>query len=293
MEGFIYSDSFNLLAVLISIIAIVFLFLVFGRKQEHSKVHLYYISGLCVFILIELATYICLNNENKDDIVSYISFASTISSLFLSVVAIIYAIVSNNKGETQYYKIDKSTDTMLETADSISKTSDYLSQQIYKLVSEIGELKHISIKTQREVILNRAFYSNPSEENDSLKNGNVKLELKSFLNTYILSGSFLGNVALLACIYSYKKKQSFDLKSIFGESSSYCYGYIMSASAVGLLHAYSEDNFVKVDSVVSFIDDIEKRLVDFIDVTIENCSAEDKDILESLYKSIKTSFEVE
>lgn len=65
---------------------------------------MYYISGLLIFIIIELITYVCVNNNNTDQIVDYISFASTISSLFLSVVAIIYAIVSNNQGEAQYQK---------------------------------------------------------------------------------------------------------------------------------------------------------------------------------------------
>ena len=293
MEGFIYSDTFSLLAVLVSIIAIVFLFLVFGRKQNHSKVHLYYISGLCAFIVIELATYICLNNDHSDEIVSYISFASTISSLFLSVVAIIYAIVSNNKGEAQYYKIDRTTDTMLETADNMRQTSDYLSHQIHNLVSEIEDLKHISMNTQREVILNRAFYSNTSEVNEEWKNGNAKLEFKSYLRTYILSGSCLGNLALLACIYSYKKQRGFDLNKIFGESGSYCYGYIMSATAVGLFHAYSENDLVKTDRVAPFVDEMEKKLVDFINVTIDKSCPVDKEALESLYNNIKTTFDVE
>lgn len=65
---------------------------------------MYYISGLLIFIIIELITYVCVNNDNTDQIVGYISFASTISSLFLSVVAIIYAIVSNNQGEAQYQR---------------------------------------------------------------------------------------------------------------------------------------------------------------------------------------------
>ena len=104
METILNSDILKLFVVLLAIIAIVFLFLKYRKDDERPKIHMYYISGLCIFIILELVTYICVNNDNATDIVSYISFASTISSLFLSVVAIIYAIVSNNKGEAQYQK---------------------------------------------------------------------------------------------------------------------------------------------------------------------------------------------
>ena len=94
MEAILNSGILKLVVLLLAIIAIVFLFLKYRKDEEPPKIHIYYISGLCIFIIIELVTYICVNNDNATDIVSYISFASTLSSLFLSVVAIIYAIVS-------------------------------------------------------------------------------------------------------------------------------------------------------------------------------------------------------
>ena len=96
METIINSDILKLFVVILAVVAIVFMFLKFRSNDVgNRKIHIYYISGLRVFVILELITYICVNNDNATDIVSYISFASTLSSLLLSVVAIIYAIIYN------------------------------------------------------------------------------------------------------------------------------------------------------------------------------------------------------
>ena len=76
METLLNSDILKLFVILLAIVAIVFMFLKYRKDDGQRKIHIYYISGLCVFIILELVTYVCVNNDNATDIVSYISFAS-------------------------------------------------------------------------------------------------------------------------------------------------------------------------------------------------------------------------
>lgn len=141
MDKLINSGILTLSVILLAIVAIIFLFLKYRQNDEKGKVHIYYISGLLIFIIIELITYVCVNNNNTDQIVDYISFASTISSLFLSVVAIIYAIVSNNQGEAQYQKIDKVSDRISISVDKFLSMSESLSQKIIYISSQLEDVK--------------------------------------------------------------------------------------------------------------------------------------------------------
>lgn len=91
------SNVIQLISMLLCI-AVVVCFFIFNynrgvdvqdSKAKVQKLHLFYISGILVFIIIELATGLCMGNAKHDDILSYVNFAATLSSLIMSVVAII------------------------------------------------------------------------------------------------------------------------------------------------------------------------------------------------------------
>ena len=145
MNSFWTSPSFNLLSILVAIVAIVFIGLKYGTSLKDKRLHLGYICGICIFLIVELATYICIQSDHSVEIVSYISFASTLSSLILSVVAIIYAIVSNNKGEVQYGKIDTASSKITDSVSEFSKKSEELTQGLSDVLTKLDEVKNISI----------------------------------------------------------------------------------------------------------------------------------------------------
>ena len=229
MEAILNSDILKLFVILLAIIAIVFLFLKYRKDDERPKIHMYYISGLCIFIILELVTYICVNNDNATEIVSYISFASTISSLFLSVVAIIYAIVSNNKGEAQYQKIDRASDKISLSVDKFSTLSENLSGDINAIMLKLEELKAISNETKSVV-------TNTNKQNpDKITTGTINVD--QLISGYITFGSYSGNLALLACVYSLEKQRPFTAMEVFGMNAAYCYGYIIASSEIGRVTA--------------------------------------------------------
>lgn len=278
METILNSDILKLFVVLLAIIAIVFLFLKYRKDDERPKIHMYYISGLCIFIILELVTYICVNNDNATDIVSYISFASTLSSLFLSVVAIIYAIVSNNKGEAQYQKIDRASDRISTSVDRFSSLSENMSGNINSILAKLDEIKVISNETKNAI-------TNNSQPNPTIPSGNINV--KELFDRYITFGSYSGNLALLACVYSKEKQRPFGTTEVFGSNSSYCYGYIIASSVLGIITTHTQNDIVFVDSINH---DIKQQLVNHIKMYIANSLPENKEYNVTAFENVKRIF---
>ena len=271
MNNFWTSPTFNLLSILVAVIAIVFIGLKYGASLKDKKLHLCYICGICLFLIIELATYICIQSDHSAEIISYIYFASTLSSLILSVVAIIYAIVSNNKGELQYGKIDSASSKITESVSEFSKKSKELTKGLSDVLIKLDEVKNISIETRDSVSqMNRAGLSNPTDAQSDIKQslssdqidgtmdrrdqdgeGNEESSIAKAMNQasqdtidrvvsgFVNTGSFVGNLSLLACVYSRDVNKPFSASDIFPPSQQdnnmYIFGYIIASTSLGVV----------------------------------------------------------
>ena len=59
-----------------------------------KNIHVWYICGIATFVIVELITFIVVGNADAQNIMDNISFASTLSSLILSVLAIFMTVLS-------------------------------------------------------------------------------------------------------------------------------------------------------------------------------------------------------
>lgn len=288
IDKLINSGILTLSVVLLAIVAIIFLFLKYRQNDEKGKVHIYYISGLLIFIIIELITYVCVNNNNTDQIVGYISFASTISSLFLSVVAIIYAIVSNNQGEAQYQKIDGASDRISISVDKFSLMSESLSGSIDSILSKLDEIKVISSETKNAVSQNSQKRIDSDSAPVEIDEKDHKL-MQMLVKRYVNVGSFYGNIVLLACILSNETKLRFKTSDIIPGSSDYLYGYIIASTALGVVTTHVDDNYIIVDSVSPFL--LKEMLLKDIKEYIEKSESGQKEFNENIFEKVKKLFE--
>lgn len=288
IDKLINSGILTLSVVLLAIVAIIFLFLKYRQNDEKGKVHIYYISGLLTFIIIELITYVCVNNNNTDQIVGYISFASTISSLFLSVVAIIYAIVSNNQGEAQYQKIDGASDRISISVDKFSLMSESLSGSIDSILSKLDEIKVISSETKNAVSQNSQKRIDSDSAPVEIDEKDHKL-MQMLVKRYVNVGSFYGNIVLLACILSNETKLRFKTSDIIPGSSDYLYGYIIASTALGVVTTHVDDNYIIVDSVSPFL--LKEMLLKDIKEYIEKSESGQKEFNENIFEKVKKLFE--
>lgn len=299
MEIFLNSGVLHLFVVVFALVVIVYLFLKFnyGQGEERNgkrKVHLCYISGIFSFIVIELITYICVNNDKSTDIISYISFASTLSSLLLSVVAIIYAIVSGNKGEEQYRKIDTASDKVSLSVDKFADLSKNITSSVkeFQNVSEIllENIKNIQLKIDEVRAISAETRDCLSGESNKLVNQGT-FDADKLVETYILTGSFNGNLALLACVYSKEKDKKFPLNKLSDIGDSYSLGYMVASSAVGIVQIHLDDeNNVEV---ISIYPEIKEKLLEAINKYIDGMSVEEgKKYCMQKLENVKRIFEV-
>lgn len=92
---FYNSDFIKLFSILLAIVALFYI----GVKNKPTNgmsrsIHLWYICGIATFVIVELITFVVVGNADAQNIMDHISFASTLSSLILSVLAIFMTVLS-------------------------------------------------------------------------------------------------------------------------------------------------------------------------------------------------------
>lgn len=214
-----------------------------------QRLHTFYIAGILVFIIVELITWLCMKQDNCSDILSYVSFAATVSSLIMSVVAIIFTIVFSSRGDDQYKKIDnasekvsqsllefsKRTQDIDESVSAFKDTSDSLTRKMESILTELRDVRSITEEIKDTTSNNKADVDADSGEFSWETDGKKsKKVLEQFINT----GSFNGNCALYACVLSKDQDKQFSLADICDgtpNAINYCYGYLIASSALGII----------------------------------------------------------
>lgn len=234
-----------------------------GKKPS---IHLYYLIGIGSLLLIELVTYILTGVGDVSRVIfDQISFASTISSILLSVIAIIYSIVSGSNGANLYVKTEEVSKQIGETlsdlrnlsttVEKLEKIPDDIEKHLRELKEQMQRMEEISERTSRQ--LDREVASRIkklSEDFDAWasKGGShagtkdskyAGEDREEFFKDYILQGSILNAWILLGCCYAHTSSRPIVLaemiKLLFGEEvvflSGYLLGHVMVASQLGIL----------------------------------------------------------
>lgn len=261
MEEIINSNLLHMACMLLCIAIVACVFInhyakgkdVDSNDKKIQKLHTFYVTGILVFIIIELATGICMRQDNHNEILSYVSFAATLSSLIMSVVAIIFTIVYSSRGEEQYKKIDNASDKVSASLDEFSKrthdidnsvslfkdTSDALTIKMEAILADLKDVKsmteEIKDTTSNNQVSNDVGVTNFTWKTDNKRTNKI---LEDLVEKLIKTGSFNGNCALYACVLSKESGKSFSITDISiatPAAISYRYGYLVAASALGII----------------------------------------------------------
>jgi len=159
MIDFFNSDFIKLLSILLAIVALFYI----GVKHKPTNgmsrsIHLWYICGIAAFVIVELATFIVVGNADAQNVMSNISFAATLSSLLLSVLAIFMTVLSGesmNKLRDSLIglgsipndvkeavketigKMQQSTENLNSATEASNKNLEELNEVLNKKISEI------------------------------------------------------------------------------------------------------------------------------------------------------------
>jgi len=296
-----------------------------GKKPS---IHLYYLIGIGALLLIELVTYILTGVGDVSRVIfDQISFASTISSILLSVIAIIYSIVSGSNGANLYVKTEEVSRQIGETlsdlgnlsttVEKLEKIPDDIEKHLRELKEQMQRMEEVSKQTSQQLnqevtpkidILFRKVGGlvNGGDSSGARDLKGSRKERETIFRYYISRSSFYGGLVLLGCCYAGKKKEKIDLKEmtskILGEESIsilwYLLGYAIASSALGILNVEFDEEKMElrvkeVYNVEGF--DLEKELLDFLNEVIGDKRSPEglNSLREQQVKSIKSYFGIE
>ncbi|MBF1374205.1 MAG: hypothetical protein HXN15_03020 [Porphyromonadaceae bacterium] len=298
------------------------------RESEGKRchIHLCYLVGIGALLLIELVSFILTHTGEFSRIIfDQISLAATISSILLSVVAIIYSIVSGTNGANLYVKTEEVSKQIGETlsdlrdlsttVEKLEKIPDDIEKHLRELKEQMQRMEEISKQTSQQ--LNQEVIPKIDrlpKEVGGLVNGedssgardlkDPSKERETIFRYYISQSSFYGGLVLLGCCYAGKKKEKIDLKEmtskILGEESIsmlwYLLGYTIASSALGILDVEFEMEKMElrvkeVYNVEGF--DLKKELLGFLNEVIKRSPEGLNSLREQQVKSVKLYFGIE
>lgn len=335
MQQSLYA-TLQLACCLIAIVAIAWLVMKYltskcsatDRESEGKRchIHLCYLVGIGALLLIELVSFILTHTGEFSRIIfDQISLAATISSILLSVVAIIYSIVSGTNGANLYVKTEEVSKQIGETlsdlrdlsttVEKLEKIPDDIEKHLRELKEQMQRMEEISKQTSQQ--LNQEIIPKIDrlpKEVGGLVNGedssgardlkDPSKERETIFRYYISQSSFYGGLVLLGCCYAGKKKEKIDLKEmtskILGEESIsmlwYLLGYAIASSALGILDVEFEMEKMElrvkeVYNVEGF--DLKKELLGFLNEVIKRSPEGLNSLREQQVKSVKLYFGIE
>lgn len=171
MQQSLYA-TLQLACCLIAIVAIAWLVMKYltskcsatDRESEGKRchIHLCYLVGIGALLLIELVSFILTHTGEFSRIIfDQISLAATISSILLSVVAIIYSIVSGTNGANLYVKTEEVSKQIGETlsdlrdlsttVEKLEKIPDDIEKHLRELKEQMQRMEEISKQTSQQL----------------------------------------------------------------------------------------------------------------------------------------------
>ena len=264
MLDFFKTDFALLVSVLLAIISIVFIFVRYRSKDSNvASVHIWYIAGILIFIIIELITYVCMNNDYSSDIIKVVSFGATLASIILSVLAIFITVTSSNSiirvkdsldhlsknvPETindSIMKITNASESMSQSFNEILSAQESNTKEIRGLLSRFGDImkEELARQTDRLDKIQDVF----SETHKPIQAENTENIIPNeILHSFVRSTSLLSIklIILINMIINKRINHAFDLETlsvILGEEDNksgawwYLYACLVLFSSLGLI----------------------------------------------------------
>lgn len=197
-----------------------------------KALHLYYVIAIALIIIIVLILFIpsCVSRYAFDNF----SFASTITSIVLAVVSIVYSIQSGNASSGQLGEVRDIEQTISSQLESFSDIEGKLKKTIEDVNLGVSEVKNGQADVQSSI---EKFMS----QVNTSSSGEVE-EKTSFIE----QNSLIGNILLYICALSYQTKRPLpgNIIAKMNDNYSYCYGYLVALSVF-------EESKIETDSKVT------------------------------------------
>lgn len=182
--------------------------------MKNNNLHYRYVIFILVLALISTFSYYFYGNE---DLVKTISFAGTLASIILSVLAIFITVLSNDSLSSMIHKIRDLYEVIKDIPDSIKKSIISLGETIRQLQNNIEVMNGLlpELKTQlcnvdehiresNEVLRSFASQQNLSSEK-VIKEDVTSINLEAYFKQFLEGEFFCWFMPSLSFIYCFKK----------------------------------------------------------------------------------------
>lgn len=238
-------------------------------EKRMTRIHRNYIVGFLTLGVISLLTAL-YGGDSKSNIFTYISFASTITSFVLSILAIFVTMQSNSGLENQISKMESHRKLMNELSTKLDNTLTQVTvanEKVAKSTRELSEVTNNIIPQVQETLSHHediitqklsGYHNIPQKQIEDV-------EIDSLKEWYISSMSATGLAATYACCLSCEENKLFNRNELFQSMSDYSYGVIVTISSVGLIETEVDEgvNILCKSSTLS-TEQIYTRIKDFI-----------------------------
>ena len=141
--------------------------------METKSPHFWWIISILTAIIIALVSFILTNRiANASIIVDYISFASVILSITLSVFAILYTYTSNVQIQQQFEKINSAATSIHETSNKLISTESKLNELLDTISTRLENID----ESQKEI---NTHLNNMNNQVDEITINNMQQTKKS------------------------------------------------------------------------------------------------------------------
>jgi hypothetical protein len=199
------------------------------EDKKINKLHFLYITGILIAIIILLSTAKFGSNDN---LIAYLSFALTVTSLFLSLLAIIYAYISNSTFGDTISSLNKSSIDISNNSKNLETITKTLDEKFEKLPQFLKAL-------ESKVDWTNAYLYDQYERSQTAPQEPLDQEIsEDYIDNFINYSSTMGLYALYAVYLSWKNKKPFTLKQLYDNvellSMEYTMGFLTSVSSFGV-----------------------------------------------------------
>lgn len=263
-----------------------------SRQKEFSSEGYIFISSILAVLAIAIFSYAFYGNRT---VLDFISLASALISIILAIITIIYSFYTNGRSVGQAEKLQEAAEKVQNATNSYSESADSLQENIHEILKTLLEVREYAKETNTK-FNNLSSISPSAYEMSAIGGVDIHIDVDKLATAYINAGSFIGNLGLLACVYSEKKDNKFSLSIFkFYDSDTFKYGYIcgyiIASSALGVINARVDGDTIYVTKVMDNLQNkLEHMIKEYID---KKENAEIKEINMKLYNDIKEAFNIQ
>lgn len=255
-----------------------------NQQQQRSWASYIFSASILLILAIAIFSFCFCGNRN---VLDFISLASALISIILAVVTIIYSYFINSRSSGQIDQLNEAAKSVSNATLSYSNSAESLKKNIEKILYRIDTVEQ-KIDENSKLITSGAT-------NASINSIGAP-HIDKVVEGYVRSGSYFGNLALLASCYAAQHNKGVlslsNLNSVFDLQDKallhYMWGYIISSSALGVLQARIDGDNIVISNVYTTL---QQKLEEVISTYIDNSPDENTKVYnQKLFDNVKALF---